>query len=360
MGKTALVVSGGGAKGAFAVGAVEYMVGNLGLSFDLFAGTSTGALISSCLAAGKLADLITYYSSASTDTMLTQHAAGQILSKDSILGSTPLRKALEGIFDQAAANQVLRGTTPIFLSAVSLQTSELFYFHTMDGAAIERPAREYRLKTRAELIAAMLASASVPVMMPPVQVLSKAFDPTFPPLPEGGPPGPIVPDQFIDGGVREYAPLKVVIDQGATEIYAIILSPLIRARRNQAFTKVLSIIPRTIDSLMEDVSENDIDVAQRTNLLLTKVAKLRSDLIAGGADPLLVERTFNAAGSPFSGKTLINLRLIVPETPLLLGDSLQFDPYDMSRMMNAGHQRAAALLPARPVPPPPTGPPPIV
>jgi predicted acylesterase/phospholipase RssA len=356
MGKTALVVSGGGAKGAFAVGAVEYMVDQLGLSFDLFAGTSTGALISSCLAAGKLPELITYYSTASTDTMLTQRAAGQILGKDSVMSSAPLRRALEGIFDQAAAAQVLQGTRPIFLSAVSLQTSELFYFHTMDGAVIERPAREYRLKTRTELIGAMLASASVPVMMPPVQVLSKAFDPRFPPLPEGA-AGPIVPDQFVDGGIREYAPLKVVIDQGATDIYAIILSPLTRARRNQTFAKVLSIIPRTIDTLTEDVSENDIDVAQRTNLLLTKVAKLRSDLIAGGADPLLVERAFNNAGPPLSGKALINLRLIVPETSLLKGDSLQFDQFDMSRMMSEGHRRAAAVLPNRPPPPPPTGPP---
>jgi NTE family protein len=356
MGKTALVVSGGGAKGAFAVGAVEYIAGTLGVSFDLFAGTSTGALISSCLAADKLPELITYYSTASTETMLTQHAAGQILGKDSILGSAPLRHALEGIFDQAAANQVLQGGKPIFLSAVSLQTSELFYFHTMDGAVIERPAREYRLKTRAELIGAMLASASVPIMMPPVQVLSKAFDPVHPPLPEGA-AGPIVPDQFIDGGVREYAPLKVVIDQGATEIYAIVLSPLTRTRRNQPFTRVLEIIPRTIDTLTEDVSENDIDVAQRTNLLLTKVAKLRSDLIAGGADPLLVERSFSAAGSPFNGKTLINLHLIVPEAPLLKGDSLQFDEFDMALMMDIGHNRAAALLPTRPVPPAPTGPP---
>ncbi|HET9465504.1 MAG TPA: hypothetical protein VFO71_08240, partial [Gemmatimonadales bacterium] len=110
-------------------------------------------------------------------------------------------------------------------------------------------------------------------------------------------------------------------------------------------------------TLTEDVSENDIDVAQRTNLLLTKVAKLRSDLIAGGADPLLVERAFNSAGPPLSGKTLINLRLIVPETSLLKGDSLQFDQFDMSRMMNEGHRRAAAVLPNRPPPPPPTGPP---
>jgi predicted acylesterase/phospholipase RssA len=344
MGKTALVVSGGGAKGAFAVGAVDYMVNTLGLSFDLYAGTSTGALVTGCLAAGKLAELVTYYSTASTATMLTQRAASKVLSSDSVLGSGPLRKALEGIIDENAAAEVLQGTTPIFLTAVSLQTGELFYFHTMDDALIERPVRAHRLVSRRELIGAMLASASVPVMMPPVQVLAQAFDPAFPPLQAGAPSGSIVTDQFVDGGLREYTPLKVVIDQGATDVYAIVLSPLTRARHNETFSKLLSILPRTIDALTEDVGSNDIEVAQRTNLLLAKVVKIRSDLIAAGVDPILVENVFSAAGTPFSGKSLINLRVIVPETPLLEGDSLQFDEFDMSRMMNVGRRRAKAVL----------------
>ncbi len=32
-------------------------------------------------------------------------------------------------------------------------------------------------------------------------------------------------NQYVDGGVREVAPLKIAIDHGATKIYAIVLSP---------------------------------------------------------------------------------------------------------------------------------------
>src|SRR4051812_30215694 len=42
--KRALVLSGGGVKGAFEAGAVDYLVNQAGLDFQFFFGTSTGAL----------------------------------------------------------------------------------------------------------------------------------------------------------------------------------------------------------------------------------------------------------------------------------------------------------------------------
>ena len=46
MAKIALVISGGGAKGAFAIGVLKFFRTNTTLNFDLVSGTSTGALIS--------------------------------------------------------------------------------------------------------------------------------------------------------------------------------------------------------------------------------------------------------------------------------------------------------------------------
>jgi predicted acylesterase/phospholipase RssA len=41
----ALVISGGGSKGAFAVGVLKYLFQEKGHEYDIISGTSTGALI---------------------------------------------------------------------------------------------------------------------------------------------------------------------------------------------------------------------------------------------------------------------------------------------------------------------------
>jgi NTE family protein len=50
----ALVISGGGSKGAFAGGVAQYLMEDLGYKYDLFVGTSTGSLLISHLALGKV------------------------------------------------------------------------------------------------------------------------------------------------------------------------------------------------------------------------------------------------------------------------------------------------------------------
>ena len=50
----ALVISGGGSKGAFAGGVAQYLMEDLGYEYDLFVGTSTGSLLISHLALGKI------------------------------------------------------------------------------------------------------------------------------------------------------------------------------------------------------------------------------------------------------------------------------------------------------------------
>jgi NTE family protein len=57
----ALVISGGGSKGAFAGGVAEYLIKEKGHQYDLFLGTSTGSLLISHIALGKLEEIHTIY-----------------------------------------------------------------------------------------------------------------------------------------------------------------------------------------------------------------------------------------------------------------------------------------------------------
>lgn len=50
----ALVISGGGSKGAYAGGVAEYLIKEEGRKYDMFLGTSTGSLLIPHLAAGKI------------------------------------------------------------------------------------------------------------------------------------------------------------------------------------------------------------------------------------------------------------------------------------------------------------------
>ena len=50
----ALVISGGGSKGAYAGGVAEYLIKKEGRNYDMFLGTSTGSLLIPHLAAGKI------------------------------------------------------------------------------------------------------------------------------------------------------------------------------------------------------------------------------------------------------------------------------------------------------------------
>lgn len=61
----ALVISGGGSKGAFAGGVAEYLIEKKAKKYDLFLGTSTGSLMVSHLALGKIHELKAIYTTVS-------------------------------------------------------------------------------------------------------------------------------------------------------------------------------------------------------------------------------------------------------------------------------------------------------
>ncbi|WP_299672601.1 patatin-like phospholipase family protein [uncultured Polaribacter sp.] len=71
--KKALVISGGGSKGAFAGGVAQYLMKNEQKEYDLFLGTSTGSLMVSHLALGMLDGLKELYTNVNQETIFSNN-----------------------------------------------------------------------------------------------------------------------------------------------------------------------------------------------------------------------------------------------------------------------------------------------
>lgn len=71
--KKALVISGGGSKGAFAGGVAQYLMNKEKRDYDILIGTSTGSLMVSHLALGMLDELKELYTNVNQDTIFSNN-----------------------------------------------------------------------------------------------------------------------------------------------------------------------------------------------------------------------------------------------------------------------------------------------
>ena len=86
----ALVISGGGSKGAFAGGVAQYLMEELHHNYDLFVGTSTGSLLISHLALSKVEKIKEVYTSVNQNSIF--NSCPFIIKKDKFGGKQAYRK----------------------------------------------------------------------------------------------------------------------------------------------------------------------------------------------------------------------------------------------------------------------------
>ena len=124
MAKTALVVSGGGSKGAFAVGALRYIHDHVRAvdKFDVYCGTSTGSLIVPLAACGELALLENQYTTLRQDDLVRLGVVGNLENGISLHDARPLKNKIASLLTQARYDLLRARATPVFLASVCLQT----------------------------------------------------------------------------------------------------------------------------------------------------------------------------------------------------------------------------------------------
>lgn len=328
----ALVISGGGSKGAFAVGALKYLMLERGLDFEVLAGTSTGALIVPMIAAqGKaaLATLETEYTTVTTGDILDGSPALRVLGgKPSLYGTEPLHKRIAKSVTPQVFQALKASTRRMAVTSVDLRDGKLVYYQT-GPTPIASDDVVVQVTSHEQLVQAIYASCSIPMAMPPVA---------------NSRPG-AADDGYVDGGVREYVPIEIAIDAGADEIACIILAPPMdkRGTYDKRFGSVVDVAQRAVDLLSEEVGASDVKLSQLyTNASVyinAVVAKLRA---AGVKDDVIVP-AFQSAGvkNPFAGKRAVSLRIIRPQKPLR-GDTLKFSPDDMKANLAYGFECAKA------------------
>ena len=67
----ALVISGGGSKGAFGGGVAQYLIEELGYNYQLFVGTSTGSLLVPNLALNHIEKIKNVYTSVNQESIFS-------------------------------------------------------------------------------------------------------------------------------------------------------------------------------------------------------------------------------------------------------------------------------------------------
>lgn len=296
--KTALVISGGGSKGAFAVGAVE-VLRERGITFDMIVGTSTGALIAPLVAVDDIDELVKQYTTIKTRDIIRKN--WRHFFYDGYYHTRPLEKRIRRIMDGSRYEKLMNSKSPlILLCAVSLQTRKVMYF----GQRAEFDD-VISWETFDKFVGAMIGSMSQPTIM------------TVPVM--GG-------HQLVDGGVREIAPISIAARAGIRKIYVVINSPEKPSASNKFYSNALQIGMRTLDLMTDEIVLNDVRMAEMCNEALITSTDA-SKVIA----------------SKFVDKHLIEIVIIRPKNSLP-SDGLSFDPKTMQIMREMGKKEAREKL----------------
>jgi len=337
--KKALVISGGGSKGAFAVGVYKYLVSNFSLDFDILVGTSTGSLIVPLAALGKIDLLEELYTTQKTENIVIKDNIGNRLNKDSIFEVTPLWETIKKFYTDDFYAELLDSGKEIFLNTTCLQTEELVVFTNAQNPVPSKYYEIRKLVNAEHFRRAVLASACQPVFMTPVKVNKQV-------------PGEPNPDhQFVDGGVREYAGVQMAIDYNAGEIFTVLLSSDLPGTA-PLFKTLFPILEQTISIFTADVGKNDLVIPQLYNEALTYIDAVKKKMKREGVSAEDINRYFFIRGreNPFEDKVPLKIHIIRPKKPLGGGaGGLIFDPAEMKGMLATGEMQAenfvAALSP---------------
>jgi NTE family protein len=289
--KTALVLSGGGAKGAFQAAAEKYAREVKGYQWDIIAGVSVGALNATMLAMHKYQRLFEIWNTISDDRVYTGgfnliSIVKLLFGAKSFYGNEPLRKLLIEEFEPDKIDIDLR------VGSVSLISGKYQEFGRGDPNMME----------------AVLASTVMPVIWTPEDI-SQRFR------------------SMVDGGVRRITPIGDVLDVDLDEIVIINCNAEASSALTQPPGNILQIGLRTLDILLNELFVSDMNEFVKINALVKEADQHGVTLHKPGTDKPL---------------KYFECKIIEPDEAL--GDTLDFSQAAIQHSWKVGTRRAREVL----------------
>jgi NTE family protein len=278
----ALVLSGGGSKGSYQVGALKYILGEKRVTYDALCGVSVGAINVAFLSMFKAGQEIE--ASNTLSNMWSQLDNSKIYKrwfpfgrwhaiwKRSFFDSSPLHNLLKSGID---LEKIRESGKHVNVGTVSLSSGKYTIFD----------------QTSDHFIDAVIASASFPGMLTPVEFLGQLW---------------------TDGGIKEISPIKKAVELGADIIDVIICNPITRVKKFIENPTTVDVLKRSMDLSTDKIMANDIEKVEMYNIL---------------------------AKNGLTEKKYVQLNIVRPDLNLI-EDLLDFRPEKIQEMMEKGYNDA--------------------
>ena len=312
-----LVLSGGGARGAFEAGVVAAME-DFGLDIDVVSGTSAGALNAAGLAAGFSAERLGALWASLSDTdvyrqrrdlwrlvrlrgLLSQGSLSERLLRS--VGWTwlwewsPLRRTLVDIFDGERIG--VTGNVPLVVSAVQVTTGKLIRYAS---AAPPRPRKDVVVTDLT--VDHLIASAAIPLLFRPGRVAGKSY---------------------WDGGVVANTPLAPALSWLPDAVVVVTTATLDRpAPEPETLADSIALL---VDTVQAFTLAADLAMVEQVN----RAAR-------AAAQPAGITGSAPVDGRQDGGDRRVVKVLLIDPRELDLGDGLHFDPGQARRLFELGRE----------------------
>lgn len=279
----ALVLGGGAVKGAYELGAIKYLIKDLGKQYDIICGVSVGALNGSHLAMYSKEEqykgvdyLSTVWDTINNDKVRKDWFPFGVVSglwKESIYNSQPLMDLVRKNLD---LETIRKNGVQVAVGAVSITTGNYKCFTQLDDSFID----------------GVIASSADPIGLCPIMIDGELWS---------------------DGGLKHIVPIQAAIDLGAEDLDIVMCHP---KQNTSTYTKSWGIKGfglRCLDLMTDQIEDSDVKLT------------------------LLYNKLVNAGLAP--DKKYLNVKIIRPEKNLECS-ALEFDHEAIEKMIAQGYEDA--------------------